>query len=314
MTSFKLARRLLDSSNEEVQAMKRTKIGLAWPAMIAWMSLLFAGAEAALARGPYGTLSDRGYEEMRRLAVELDQQARHTNDRAHHQGIWIYGSDPRFVRSVARFAERARRFRERMARYQTRPWQVDDELRALAKDARGVQARAESARNVDEHTVADWNQVVELLERMESVYQADVAGRPWEGREGESWHHGRRAGPPRGPSGYDTERLATLSRELVERAARAHGDAERLYATDTLQEERFFRGFDRFDDQARDFHRRIESGTMGPDEIRADAGRLLEEARRLDQGMRATGSYETVRREWQEVMNVLNRLIDLVGS
>ncbi len=143
--------------------------------VLGWFIFLLGGAAAASAHGPSGTLSERGYQEMRRLAHELDEVASHANDQAQHQQAWIYNNDRAFLRSVARFADRTERFHARMDTYRTKPWQVDDELRGLIRDARDVQARAQRARSVDQHTAADWDRVVNILNQMIRVYQADIA-------------------------------------------------------------------------------------------------------------------------------------------
>src|SRR6266498_4158922 len=126
-------------------------------ALFAGGFLLFGLIPGALARSPSEALSDRGYQELRRLAHELDEVASHAAEAAAHRQAWIYSNDRTFQRSVSRFAERAARFHERMDTYRTQPWQVDDELRRLLRDAQDVQARAQRARNLDDHVAADWN-------------------------------------------------------------------------------------------------------------------------------------------------------------
>ncbi|HEY6148836.1 MAG TPA: hypothetical protein VIZ69_14110, partial [Thermoanaerobaculia bacterium] len=147
---------------------RRTITGIA-----AAFSLVFGLAGTAAAHG-INTLSDRGYEQMRRFAHDLDEQAQHANDQAQHQGIWFYGHDARFTRAIANFADRTNRFHDRMDNYRTAPWQVDDELRLLLRDAKAVQYRLRRSRYADEHTVDDWNRVVALLNQMIRVYQADI--------------------------------------------------------------------------------------------------------------------------------------------
>src|SRR6185295_19130624 len=110
-----------------------------------------------------------GYPRMQELARELDDAAQHANDAARHSTR----RDALFVRSVGRFAARAHAFSARMDAYDTRPWQVDREIRGLIRDAAAVQARLRRTRAVDRHTVEDWNRTAELLRRMDRIAHDD---------------------------------------------------------------------------------------------------------------------------------------------
>ena len=83
--------------------------------VLAWSAFLVAGPASARPHGPQGTLSERGYQEVSRLAHELDEVAGHANDndQAQHEQVWIYHNDRTFLRSLARFADRVQRFHER---------------------------------------------------------------------------------------------------------------------------------------------------------------------------------------------------------
>src|SRR5262249_5535239 len=138
--------------NAEGICMKTLRNSLAFAAICA--VLFFGGGAVALAHGPQGTLSDRGYQEMRRLAERLAATARSAADQPGHQDSGVSRSDSRFVGAVSDFARRADRFNDRMANYRTARWQVDDELRSLLRNAQAARARARRSREADGHTVA----------------------------------------------------------------------------------------------------------------------------------------------------------------
>ncbi|HYR46131.1 MAG TPA: hypothetical protein VER78_03930, partial [Thermoanaerobaculia bacterium] len=143
---------------------------------IGCLAMILAGASVARAHGPNGTLSDPAYQEMRRLARQLDGQAQHASDQAQHEQYYLYQRDRTFTRAVANFARRASQFNYRMGTYRTQPWQVDDELRILLRSARDVQSRVRRSRYTDEHTLSDWNEVVNVLNRMMDLYESDTSG------------------------------------------------------------------------------------------------------------------------------------------
>jgi hypothetical protein len=280
----------------------------------------------AQAHGPTGTLSDPAYQEMRRLARQLDEQALHANDQTQHEQYRIYGRDTGFVRAVSNFARRASRFDDRMANYRAQPWQVDDELRLLLQSARDAQSRVRRSRYVNDHIVADWNETVSVLNRMIRLYQADVNGsgryeygtRPQspEDRGGYGEAPPPAYGGPHSPGahGYSRERLATLAHELEDRATRAHEQAERLAANNGPRQQEFLETIHHFNDQAAAFHQRVESGLNDPAQIRAEVNHLLDDARQADQGMRQTNVFPEVWQEWRNAMQVLERILNLVGA
>jgi hypothetical protein len=291
-----------------------------WLAALVW----FASAATAQARRPYGTLSERGYEEMRQLAQQLDAQARHANDQALHQDYWVYRYNSRFARAVNDFAHRANRFNERMANYRAAPWRVDDELRSLLRSAQNVQSLARSSRAAEEHTLADWNETVRILNRMIRLYDFDVRG---SGRYEWGWSQApqspqppppdyRRGYEPQQPAEYVYRRneIAALSRELAVRASRAHQMAEGLNnANWGWRHRQYFEAIHHFDDQARSFDQLVESGQMDRQALRDEARHLLEDARRADRDMRQNNIFPEVWEEWRGAMQVLERILIQVG-
>ena len=279
-----------------------------------------AGASVARAHGPGSVLSDGGYEQMQHMAHDLDALAQHAAEQSQHEDVWSYGNDSRFSQGVARFAARTSRFHERMDTYRAQPWQVDDELRALLRDARAVQYRAVHARNVDEHTVADWNRAAGLLNRMIQLYRADISRRSLDGYDGYRYEYApdRRsrpntAPPFTGPRGNDVPapdagQIAALAHDLAERADRIYqsaasfssGDSRQRAALDTLLH---------FRDQARVFHERIEKGLAGPALV-SNANHLVQDARYADEVVRRANSPQ-VQNEWQEAMRLVGQIQSL---
>lgn len=295
---------------------------------IGWAAILvLGGASTALAQRYYYEqnrgLSRSGYEQMRQLAQQLDQEARETNDAAQHGRFSIYQRDTGLRRSVAYFARLADQFNYRLNTYQTRPWQLDDQLRTLLRTARDVQYRVQNSRYADDRTVQEWDEATDVLNQMREVYRADLRGEY--GQYGgnpqpygnPSYHGGYAppAHPPVGGYGYSREQLATLAHELDDRATRAHQLAEQLATGGGPREQQFFESIHHFNDEARDFHQRVESGTLlDANQIRAEAGHLLEDARAADAGMRQNNVFPQVWREWQAAMQTLQSILNLVGA
>lgn len=300
--------------------MTRTRFAAA---AIAGAALFFAASHAALAHGPNGTMSERGYERMRDFAVELDDRAQHANDQAAHQNDWFYGHDRLFVRTISNFARRARQFAARMENYRTQPWQVDDELRLLLQDAHTVQYRLRRSRNADEHTVEDWNRTVGLLNRMTRLYQADVSGR-FDDRSPdyrrEPYDRGRPAQDPydRGygsDRGYGTEGgLAPLARDFAGRSARLEERARQLSGPFPLDERQrmAWQSIQNVSRDASELDAELQRGGAERD-LRARIARLANEANDADQQMGVGNVFPELRGEWSQAMQLLQRLRETAG-
>jgi hypothetical protein len=314
----------------KIRAIRRLLLpAIAWAAIIA-----VGGASTALAQryydsGPNRALSRPAYEEMRQLAQQLDKEAHEANDAARNEQFFVYRRDATLRRSVANFARRADQFNYRMSTYMTRPWQVDDELRNLLSTARDVQYRVQNSRYVDQNVVGEWSEAINVLNRMRELYRADLRGeygrygnpQPYEnqpyGNPPPPYHgeYAPPAHPPVGNYGYSREQLATLAHELEDRATRAHELAERLATNGGPREQEFFETIHHFNDEARDFHQRVESGSLAnPNEIRAEASHLLDDARATDARMRQNNVFPGVWREWQAAMQTLQSILNLVGA
>ena len=113
--------------------------------------------------------------------------------------------------------------------------------------------------------------------------------------------------------GYRREEFARLSHELDDRAARAHRIAERRVASYGPEERQFFERIHHFSDEARDFHDRYESGEIRTrQDLRSSMQELIRDARATDAALRQANVFPEVWNEWSGVINVLQRMIDMV--
>jgi hypothetical protein len=294
-------------------------------AFLAAAAVIWLAAGSAAAQRHDWMLSERGYDEMRRLAQRLDATAQHAADQARHQDSWVYRHNSRFVQAVSDFARRADRFKERMANYRAAPWNVDDEIRNLTRSAQNVQSIARASREADEHTVADWNDAVLVLNRMTRLYDADVrrtARYDWstplpeyraEGQRDAYGEYGREQGNYDRRGNYD--RLASLARELNDRATRAHQMAEDAAGNPQWRAHReYFDRIHHFNDQAREFDRLVSSRQADTRVLREQARRLLDDARQADGDMRQNNVLPQVWEEWRGAMQVLERIVNTLGA
>jgi hypothetical protein len=251
------------------------------------------------------TLTNSSYERLRQWAHELDEVARHASEQARAQqaGYRGFRRDSNFLKSIDHFADRAEKFHERMDNYRTQPWKVDDEIEHLLRDAREVQRRLQRARFVDRHTVEDWDEAVDLLNRMMSEYRSP--GRFTDDRY--------RRYPDRDHDRYDSRYstdIGALARELEERALRMSQLAVRNRYDDRYG---FSSGLRRFSDEARDFRVAVDSRDLSRSELRSRVNRLLEEARDAYSEVTRAGGETSVAVEWDGVVRVLDRMRDLVA-
>ena len=113
--------------------------------------------------------------------------------------------------------------------------------------------------------------------------------------------------------GYRQEQFARLAHELDDRAQRAHEVAEQSSARYGPREQEFFGRIHHFSDQAYRFHRRYEEGEIrDAGRLRGELQHLLDDARDTDNTIRRANVFPEVWEEWQGVLRVLQRMIDMV--
>ena len=261
-----------------------------------------------------GMLSRRGYPRMQELARELDDAAQHASDAARHSTR----RDAVFVRSVGRFAARARAFAARMDAYDTRPWQVDREIRGLIRDAAAVQARLRRTRAVDRHTVEDWNRTVELLRRMDRIAHEDRRGYAEGGPDDPGYGRDDRGAPPpdrpgdrgpRGDAGYVNGDAISLAREVAERARRLSDRSHALAGAIPLdaRQRDTAQAIGLYSNQARTLLDRLEHGG-GAARLDADVAQLSRLAAAADAQMKKSNVFPEIRREWSDTMQQTENL------
>jgi hypothetical protein len=293
---------------------------------------LFAMAPAASAQYPNQNrdsyrnrrgMRSRSYDRLRQWSRELDELAGHANEQAQAQqaGYRGFRRDTNFLRSIDHFAERARGFRARIETYRTQPWDVDDEIQHLLRDARTVQTRLRRARFADRHTAEDWIQVVNLLNQMTTEYRAgggyrsgyptgDYRTNPYPNSgdyRTDPYSTGDYRGdrnPTYGTYGNSTD-LRQLAAELDQRAARASQLANGYsgYSSDITH----------FSQQARDFRDQVESDRMSRSELRSEVNHLLEDAQSAYSELRQRNVPRQVADEWDAIVQILNRMRDLAA-
>lgn len=265
----------------------------------------------------------QSYDRIRQWARELEEAAEHASEQAQaQQGPYRgFRRDTKFLRSIDHFAERTQRFRERIDSYRTSPWDVDEEIQHLLRDARNVQTRLRRARFVDRHTAEDWNQVINLLNQMTTEYRAgigtsrryptgDYRNDPYPNTVDPRYPNSvdprtdSYPGDYRNDGSYGTygsmSDLRQLAAELDRRAARASQLANGYsgYSTDITH----------FSEQARDFRDQVESNRMSRSELRSEVNHLLEDANSAYSELRQRNVTRQVADEWDRIVQILNRM------
>jgi hypothetical protein len=297
----------------------------------------FAVSAAASAQYPNENRNRRramvqqSYDRMRQYARELDDLAREANRQAQAQQFGYRGfrRDSNFLRDINHFARRASDFRVRMDTYQTAPWNVDDEINHLLRDARNVEARIRRARFVDRRTVANWNRTVSLLNQMASEYQAGIGGR-WRGRGDRGSAYPNSAPPPgtyqepnpNEPPPPDYREGQGDWRQGQGNSRRGQGDLRQLAseldqrAAHASQLAGGYSGYSpniaHFSEQARSFRGLVEQNRISGSELRGEVSHLLEDAQSAQQELSRRSVSREVADEWNEIVQILTRMRDSI--
>ena len=300
-------------------------------AILLLATLAFAAAPARdAAAQPSSPLSERGYEEIRRMAQELDNRARHASDQRQHRQYPEY-RDRAFLKEVSGFAARARQFDARLADFRGRPFPLDGDLRVLLASARALESRVERTARRNGHIVADWNGTVDLLNQMVGLYRADVERRPSgdrgpggpvgrgrgpgsDGRDARDGRDGRDARAERdGQGGYGpgarTGGFRELARELADQTARISESAKQLSGpipADARQRSTW-QAMSHLADQARSLSQKTEDGLDGR-QLRANLEPVLQATRETEDQLKQSNVFPELRRDWTAVLQTLERL------
>jgi hypothetical protein len=256
---------------------------------------------------------------MRQFARQLDELAADANrqaqaDQAGYRGI---RRDTKFLNSIDHFANRAREFRARMETYRTQAWNVDEEVEHLLRDARNVQTRIGRARYADARTRQDWAEVVNLLNQVMNEYRYggrsvrnernnpnrypgtydDRDGRVYDDRDGRVY------------DGYGTTDLRQLAYELDQRAARASQLAGGGSGYGRYND---YSDIREFSEQARSFRALVDQNRLTRSQLRSEVNELLEEAQDAYDDLRRTNVSRELSVEWDAVVQILNRMRQMV--
>jgi len=303
-----------------MKKMKARSAGFLALALACSGMLAMAAPAEAQARVERRRLTNVSYERMRQWVRQLEQLATRANreaqaDQAGYRG---FRRDSNFLKSIDNFSRRVSQFRARMDSYRTRPWNVDDEIERLTRDAENVQNRIERARFVDASTRRDWNQVIVLLHRLNDEYLGRDSrdDRYADGRYRRDDDYRRDDGRYRDDDRYDdgrysdsvdTANLRRLARDLDESATRVAQLSDRYGSGYGYSSE-----MRRFSEEARGFRELVETRTFSRSELRSRVNRLLEEAQDAHSEMSRTRVATDVANEWSRVVQVLDRMRDLV--
>lgn len=283
--------------------------------------LTLAPAAEAQPRTRQDRVSNASYQRMRQFARQLDELAREANrqaqaDQAGYRGI---RRDTKFLKSIDHFARRAREFRARVETYRARAWNVDEEVEHLLRDARNVQTRIGRARYADARTRQDWAEVVQLLDRVRDEYlyggrntrndRDDRYRYPGTYGERDGRVYDDRDGRVYDDYGYGTADLRRLAYELDQRAARASqlaGGSSGYGRYDDYSDIR------EFSEQARSFRALVDQNRLTRSQLRSEVNELLEEAQDAYDDLRRTNVSRELSVEWDAVVQILNRMREIV--
>ena len=301
--------------------------------------LSVAPAAQAQTRTRQDRVSNAGYQRMRQFARQLDELAREANreaqaDQAGYRGI---RRDTKFLNSIRQFAQRARQFRARMENYRTQPWNVDEEVDRLLRDAREVQRRINRARYADARTREDWAEVVNLLDNVRDEYlyggrnvrnyrrnnpnrypgtYDDRDGRVYDNRDGRVYddRDGRvysdRDGRVYDNNTYGTNDLRQLAYELDQRAARASQLAGGSTGYGRYND---YNDIREFSEQAREFRTLVDQNRLTQSQLRSEVNELLEDAQDAYEDLRRANISRELSSEWDAVVEILNRMRQFVA-
>jgi hypothetical protein len=275
-------------------------------ACLGWVLTAPAAQAQSSERYRRDVLTNTSYDRMRGWAREFERVATYANRQAQadQAGYRGFRRDSNFLKSIDHFARRSSEFRARMDSYRTRPWNVDEELDHLLRDARNVQKRIERARFVDASTRRDWSRVVDLLNRMLDEYRS---GNGYRDDRYADDRYRRDDDRYRDDYAYSTD-LGQLARELEARASRVSQLADRYGSRNGYSSE-----LRRFSDQARDFRNDVEdSRRLSRSQLRSRVNRLLEGARDAHAEINRNRVSSDVAAEWDGIVSVLDRMRALV--
>jgi len=268
--------------------------------------LLGASLPASSAEGPYGTrdrpLEGQRYETLRALASRLDQTTRGALEGAADEARRGASSseEDRFLSSIRAFARGAESFHQMVDAYRTSAFEVPAQVDALTTQARQVNDRIRAARAL-ENSYADWDAILDVLERMRLLLAGRDVGVP-------------AAHVVAALSGPRLQEFRQLARELDVSATQAHERAKRDVGEYRSRGQQFLGELYYFEVQSRELRSHADAAQVNPQQIGPIVDRLLEEARRADRTMRDARVFTSVWDDSGRTITLLRRMAGLVRS
>lgn len=273
-------------------------------------------------------LAGHRYQVMRALAHELDGRARHALEQV-AETTPRTRSARRLLRSLEDFASRAADFHQRMDDYVEHPWNLPPTVQELAERANGVSLRFRRVPTF-RHTAEDWNETVDVVNRMQRVLGGHDVPMPrphrWNRdrdyddhhRDYEQWEGGSRRDPPRHDFGYGErslymdpqtlEEMRRLAEALVDRSERADRDAG--HWRDPFGDGHA-ESLDHFVEEARHVREIVAAGRVDVQQLRPRIDHLRSDVQRASRHIHQTQGLARARDDWNEVGRILERMAQL---
>lgn len=267
--------------------------------------VVLAGAQLPAAEGEvqYGTerpLEARRYQTLRALAGRLDETARGAAEGVDDEARRGSASAARMLWPIRDFARRADDCRRILDEDRTSGFEVRALLDELATSARqvddGIRADGTLA-----STRADWEAVLEVLERMNGLLAGRSVDVP--------------AAHVVAPlAGARLEEFRQLASALDLSAVSAYETAKRDVGEYPRRGPQFLGELRYFAARSRDLQARADAAEVHPQQLGPIVDRLLEEAREADRTMRDARVFKSVWSDSGRTITLLSRMADLVRS
>jgi hypothetical protein len=317
--------------------MQRTQL---LAASVAVFALTVAGpgitsASAQIYSGDYNrrtTLDGDRLETMRSLAHFLDEGAQFTLEEATNELANSRNRNERaFLDSLRRLATRTASFHDRLDGYQANPWDIESDVRSLLTETRRVNSRLRRINAVSD-LYDDWAAVVDDANRMRRLLagedvqvptahaawdNGDMNNRDYPATNDNGYGGVRQVGNYRSDrtaslTGRDLQEVRRLSHELDAQARRALATAERNTSDASGRGAQMLSDLRHFVSQTSALHDRTDSDRIDPREFGAVVTHLIEDARAADSSMRQARVFSDAWDEWQQTINILDKLDAIV--
>ena len=282
------------------------------------------------------TLEGDRFETMRSLAHFLDEGVQFTLEEATNELANSRNSrDRAFLDSLRSLGARTASFHDRLDSYQANPWDVEADVRVLLTEVRRVNSRL---RRIDAVSSLsdDWADVVDDVNRMQRLLagenvQVPAAHAEWDSHDGadgaaDHLHGGVSGVPPAGSygndrpagsygndrtgflTGRDLQEIRQLSHDLDAQARRALTAAEGNTSDASGRGAQMLGDLRHFVTQTSALHDRTDSERIDSRDFGAVVTHLMEDARAADRSMRQARVFADAWDEWQQTINLLERL------